>query len=143
MPSVVRTPTVVGVVTSEVFVGSGTVALTLDGGQRVVIDLDAVKALDDGGEPDKGELLLYGRDPDREWYVALRPHPREGCAFDVRERGIVREGTIVLETSGLRLPMAHPFEGGGAGRDAVFDDPAGYFCVSRKGEVTSYHPRGS
>jgi hypothetical protein len=102
-------PSIAGVVATRDFLASRTVRLVLATGESVDIDLATVRHLDpNAGDPDPGDLLLYGTEPDGPWLATAYPAVGGGFELQSQPRGIDPDGTILFE-SGLRLPIAGNF----------------------------------
>ncbi len=104
-------PAVSGVVATRDFLGPRTVRLVLVTGETLEIDLKTNRNLNPNlDEPDPGELLMYGTEPDgRSWFATALPSMETDGVFDLwsQSRGMI-DGSFTFE-SGLRLPIADDF----------------------------------
>jgi hypothetical protein len=133
VPDRVYTPTIVGVVESEEFIGVRSVQLTLDDGRTLQLDLDAATAVGNYPEPEPGYLLLYGEEADGPWYVAVSGNP---SCFGIGARAI-DEGDAIVFNFGLRVPKADNYDSGSVS-GTRYDNPRASFCLNQDGQVTEY-----
>ncbi|MGI8658586.1 MAG: hypothetical protein ACR2K4_07445 [Candidatus Limnocylindria bacterium] len=143
IPDIVREPEVVGTVVEVSFPGAEAPAESralheLADGQVIEIERNSAIALR-GPDPQVGDLLLYGTQPDGTWFWSgpLLDDPRSGGECAEIMAPALDEGDSIVFEIGLRLPKADgfdPFEV----TDGQFNDPTKGFCLNERGEVTRY-----
>lgn len=127
-------PSIAGVVASREFLGSQTARLVLASGESVEIDYKTAYNLNPNlDEPDPGELLFYGTEPDGPWFATAMRGLEGGLELRSQPRGIDPDGTILFE-SGLRLRIAKNFSESATGPMEA-GAPVTYL-LNEKGEVT-------
>lgn len=134
MPSPFTTydPEVVGVIESVTALQGGGAVVNLANSQSVTLGV-APTALNGTGL-DLGDLFLYGKRGNDEWYARLRR--AEGSCYALNKPAI-DEGAFIHFSFGLRLPKAVNFDPGVVD-DGRFSAIRHQFCVNARGQVVAY-----
>lgn len=144
IPELVRTPELIGEVTASEAAtdeqsGERRFVYRLEGTEVVDIDLNSAVNIGGGHEPQVGDLLLYGEEPEGPWFWSgqLRDDPvTDGTCTLIEGRAVEQGNSIVFEI-GLRLPRAPDFDPAEQ-TDGEYTQPNRYFCINEHGEVTRY-----
>ena len=139
IPDVVRAPQVAGEVIQRTDLAEGPIELTLSGGTRVELDRVTAVNLRPGTDPNEGDLLLYGTEPDGPWFWSgpLVDDPVTGSQCAYMGGPALEQGASIVFAVGLRLPKAEDFDPAEI-RDGEFPSATRVFCVDELGEVTRY-----
>jgi hypothetical protein len=131
-PATTYDPEVIGVIESATGLQGGGAVVNLASGQSVTLGV-APTALNGTGL-DPGDLFLYGRRADGEWYARIRP--AEGGCYALDEPA-VEAGAFIHFSIGLRLPKTPNFDPGVVD-DGRFNAIGHGFCISDRGQVVAY-----
>ncbi|MDQ4107784.1 MAG: hypothetical protein M3138_03125 [Actinomycetota bacterium] len=139
IPDVVREPEITGEIAVREFVDGSVVEVETVQGEQVRIELNRTARIGGSTDPDEGDLLLYGTEPDGPWFWSgpLLDDPRTGGNCAELMAPALEDGNFIVFEIGVRLPKApdfDPFEV----TDGQFTDPTKGFCLNERGEVTRY-----
>lgn len=139
IPDVVREPEIAGEVVQRVDLAEGPIELTLSRGQRIELDRMTATNLRPGTDPNEGDLLLYGTEPDGPWFWSgpLLDDPVTGRQCAGMAGPALDDGEAIVFEIGIRLPKAADFDPAEQ-RDGVFSNPTREFCIDEFGEVTRF-----
>jgi len=138
-PDVVRTPELAAEIVTRTNLAGGAIELTPADGEALQLDRTAALNLRPGTDPNEGDLLLYGTEPDGPWFWSgplLDDSVTESQCATIAGPAIEQGDSILFEI-GLRLPKAPDFDPAEQ-TDGQFTDPTRFFCVDGDGHVTRY-----
>lgn len=136
-PDLVFRPTDTGIVESLEGLRDLEQAVTLDNGDRLIIDFGGGAAANDiPGTPRNGQLLIYAADVGGKPWVLLLSG--QGDCFTIQGRAIDTGDDLVFE-SGLKLPKARDYDPRSLpGPPTEYTSDQARFCVNSDGVITSY-----
>jgi hypothetical protein len=139
IPDIVHEPELAGEIVQRVDLAEGPIELTLSGGERIELDRMTAANLRPGTDPNEGDLLLYGTEPDGPWFWSgpLLDDPVTGRQCAGIPGPALDDGEAIVFEIGMRLPKAADFDPAEQ-RDGVFSNPTREFCIDEFGEVTRF-----